>query len=52
MQDMRGRRFSGCRHQPFALPRDVSDALPLDRERFAVALLTGLDGMESALTPA
>jgi hypothetical protein len=28
---------------PFALPRDVSDALPLDRERFAVALLTGLE---------
>jgi hypothetical protein len=27
---------------PFALPRDVSDALPLDGERFAVALLTGL----------
>src|SRR6185312_690191 len=28
---------------PFSLPRDVSDALPLDRERFAVALLTGLE---------
>ncbi len=28
---------------PFALPRDVTDALPLDRERFAVALLTGLE---------
>jgi hypothetical protein len=27
---------------PFALPRDVSDALPLDGERFAVALLAGL----------
>ncbi len=27
---------------PFALPRDVSDALPLDSERFAVSLLTGL----------
>ncbi|HEY4117420.1 MAG TPA: hypothetical protein VGM56_06170, partial [Byssovorax sp.] len=27
---------------PFALPKDVSDALPLDGERFAVALLTGL----------
>lgn len=26
---------------PFSLPRDVSDALPLDGERFAVALLTG-----------
>ena len=27
---------------PFTLPRDVSDALPLDAERFAVALLTGM----------
>jgi DNA-binding beta-propeller fold protein YncE len=27
---------------PYALPRDVSDALPLDGERFAVALLTGI----------
>jgi DNA-binding beta-propeller fold protein YncE len=27
---------------PFALPRDVSDALPLDGERFAISLLTGL----------
>lgn len=27
---------------PFALPKDVSDALPLDSERFAVSLLTGL----------
>jgi DNA-binding beta-propeller fold protein YncE len=27
---------------PFALPKDVSDALPLDGERFAVALLTGM----------
>jgi DNA-binding beta-propeller fold protein YncE len=27
---------------PFALPRDASDALPLDGERFAVSLLTGL----------
>jgi hypothetical protein len=27
---------------PFTLPRDVSDALPLDSERFAVSLLTGL----------
>jgi DNA-binding beta-propeller fold protein YncE len=26
---------------PFALPKDVADALPLDGERFAVALLTG-----------
>lgn len=26
---------------PFSLPKDVSDALPLDAERFAVALLTG-----------
>ena len=26
---------------PFALPKDVSDALPLDGERFAVALLSG-----------
>lgn len=26
---------------PFTLPRDVTDALPLDGERFAVALLTG-----------
>ncbi len=30
-------RISG----PFTLPKDVSDALPLDPERFAVALLTG-----------
>jgi DNA-binding beta-propeller fold protein YncE len=29
-------------HGPFSLPRDVSDALPLDGERFAVALLTGM----------
>ena len=28
---------------PFALPKDVSDALPLDAERFAVSLLTGLE---------
>ena len=28
---------------PFALPRDVSDALPLDGERFAVSLLTGIE---------
>jgi DNA-binding beta-propeller fold protein YncE len=27
---------------PYALPKDVSDALPLDGERFAVALLTGI----------
>jgi DNA-binding beta-propeller fold protein YncE len=27
---------------PFALPKDVSDALPLDDERFAVALLGGM----------
>ncbi|MEO7330096.1 MAG: hypothetical protein ABI193_16090 [Minicystis sp.] len=27
---------------PFALPKDVSDALPLDDERFAVALLSGM----------
>jgi DNA-binding beta-propeller fold protein YncE len=27
---------------PFPLPRDVSDALPLDAERFAVALLSGM----------
>ena len=27
---------------PFALPKDVSDALPLDGERFAVSLLSGL----------
>jgi DNA-binding beta-propeller fold protein YncE len=27
---------------PFALPKDVSDALPLDGERFAVSLLTGI----------
>lgn len=27
---------------PFALPKDVSDALPLDGERFAVTLLTGI----------
>jgi hypothetical protein len=26
---------------PWTLPKDVSDALPLDRERFAVALLAG-----------
>jgi DNA-binding beta-propeller fold protein YncE len=26
---------------PFSLPKDVSDALPLDADRFAVALLTG-----------
>lgn len=26
---------------PFSLPKDVSDALPLDSDRFAVALLTG-----------
>jgi DNA-binding beta-propeller fold protein YncE len=28
---------------PFPLPRDVTDALPLDGERFAVSLLTGLE---------
>src|SRR5262249_28235919 len=28
---------------PFALPKDVSDAPPLDGERFAVALLTGIE---------
>lgn len=28
---------------PFALPKDVSDAIPLDGERFAVSLLTGLE---------
>ncbi|MFO0760199.1 MAG: hypothetical protein U0359_27205 [Byssovorax sp.] len=28
---------------PFALPKDVSDALPLDGERFAVALLAGME---------
>jgi hypothetical protein len=27
---------------PFSLPKDASDALPLDEERFAVALLTGM----------
>jgi hypothetical protein len=27
---------------PFSLPKDVSDALPLDGERFAIALLTGM----------
>jgi len=27
---------------PFSLPKDVSDALPLDGERFALALLTGM----------
>jgi hypothetical protein len=27
---------------PFALPKDVTDALPLDSERFAAALLNGL----------
>lgn len=27
---------------PFSLPKDASDALPLDDERFAVALLTGM----------
>lgn len=27
---------------PFALPKDVSDAIPLDAERFAISLLTGL----------
>ena len=27
---------------PFSLPKDVSDAIPLDGERFAVSLLTGL----------
>ena len=27
---------------PFPLPKDVSDAIPLDGERFAVSLLTGL----------
>lgn len=27
---------------PFALPKDVSDAIPLDGERFAISLLTGL----------
>lgn len=30
-------RISG----PFSLPKDVSDALPLDPERFAIGLLTG-----------
>ena len=34
---------------PFPLPRDVSDALPLDRERFAAALLTGI-GIYNART--
>ncbi len=28
---------------PFALPKDVSDVLPLDRERFLVATLVGLE---------
>lgn len=28
---------------PFPLPRDVSDALPLDAERFAIASLTGIE---------
>lgn len=28
---------------PFTLPWDVSDALPLDSERFAISLLTGLE---------
>jgi len=28
---------------PFALPKDVSDALLLDRDRFAVALLSGIE---------
>ncbi|HVK70994.1 MAG TPA: hypothetical protein VM694_41345 [Polyangium sp.] len=28
---------------PFALPKDVSDALPLDADRFALALLTGIE---------
>lgn len=28
---------------PFPLPKDVSDAIPLDGERFAVSLLTGLE---------
>jgi DNA-binding beta-propeller fold protein YncE len=28
---------------PFALPKDVSDVLPLDRERFVVAALAGLE---------
>jgi DNA-binding beta-propeller fold protein YncE len=28
---------------PFALPKDVSDVLPLDRERFMVAALAGLE---------
>lgn len=32
---------------PFSLPKDVSDALPLDAERFAVALLTGTQIMSS-----
>jgi hypothetical protein len=27
---------------PFPLPKDVSDAIPLDAERFAISLLTGL----------
>ena len=27
---------------PFPLPKDVSDAIPLDGERFAISLLTGL----------
>ena len=27
---------------PFPLPKDVSDAIPLDSERFAISLLTGL----------
>jgi DNA-binding beta-propeller fold protein YncE len=28
---------------PFALPKDVSDAIPLDSDRFAVALLAGIE---------
>jgi hypothetical protein len=28
---------------PFALPKDVSDALPLDGDRFAVSLLAGIE---------
>lgn len=28
---------------PFNLPKDVSDAIPLDADRFAIALLTGME---------
>ncbi|MBK9264582.1 MAG: hypothetical protein IPM54_32950 [Polyangiaceae bacterium] len=32
---------------PFNLPKDVSDALPLDADRFALALLTGMQVLDA-----